>query len=174
MGAVTNIVKQYVPASYRAMVGVSNPYYGATELQALADYVKYRLFATSIVESDEATVLNPVKLRLAGILTTLNFIPAAIDYWGDQLISETTTGTNENVTWPDRREGLWQLFDKLAKEAEILAPVAGVTLNQLAYPRVSQGDNGRGLLITEDPHTFEPAYAKASVRDLIPWQTEPY
>lgn len=162
MGAVTDVVKGYVPGSYRAMVGVTNSYYGMTDLQKLADYVKFRLFGTTVSALAEATVYDPLLVNFIGKLTTLQFIPAAVDYWGDQLIQETTTGTNETVTYPDRRRELWTVFDRLRQEVHNeyseLAEVYGFRIYgaQGVIPRVSYGDNGRGVLLTHDPNDWPP------------------
>lgn len=160
MGAVTDVVKSYVPGSYRAMVGVTNSYYGMTELQRLADYVKFRLFGSSVSAIAEATVYDPLLVNFLGKLTTLQFIPAAVDYWGDQLIQETTTGTNESVVYPDRRRELWTVFDRIRAEVNSeyseMAETYGFRIYgaQGVIPRVSYGDNGRGVLITHDPQDW--------------------
>ena len=159
MGAVTNVVKRYVPASYLAMVGTTNSYYSLSDLQATADFIQTRLFSTVVGATAEASAYDIEQRELLGMLTTLQFIPAAVEYWGDQLQSESTTGTHEVVTWFDRRDQLWKLFEKLAKEADQLAIDVGISItNTRAFvPQVSYGDNGRHILRTEDPHCFPSA-----------------
>jgi len=174
MGAITDIVKRYVPASYKALVGATNTYdYNISDLQGLANYVQYRLFSTIPDSSNEAVVWNPNELELLGMLTTLEFIPAAIDYWGDQLESQTTTGTNEDVGYFDRRPQLWNVFEKLSKSAEDLGTKLGVSLYAVkaVVPKVSYGDNGRNILVTSDPEDFDPAFSEATINDYIPWST---
>lgn len=164
MGAITDVVKRYVPASYRAMVGISSSYYGATEIQGLADYVKYRLFATVVAASAEASVYDPLLLTFLGKLTTLQFIPAAVDYWGDQLLQESTTGTNETIMYPDRRQELWKLFDVLRAEVKEdyseMSEIYGFRIygTRGLLPQVTYGDNGRKILVTSDPQAFGGAY----------------
>jgi hypothetical protein len=175
MGAVTDVVKRNVPASYRALVGVTNSYdYGIEELQALADFVQFKLFTTIPGSSNEASLWDANELELIGTLTTLQFIPAAIDFWGDALISEATTGTNENVTYLDRRPELWRVYERLALKAQELSAVVGVNITTIKtmLPKVSYGDNGRNILITPDPMDFQPPYTTSSVEDLVPWSYE--
>lgn len=167
MGAVVDAVKRHVPASYRALVGVTNSYYSATELQYLADFVQYRLFGTVPGASNEASAYNRKQLELVGILTTLQFIPAAIDYWGDQIVSQNLSGTKESNAWLDRRKELWNVFDKLSIEAKTLSFELGLAYGTAAIvPKVSYGDNGRNILVTEDPALWPPLSSDAS-DDLI-------
>lgn len=180
MGAIANIVKQYVPASYAALVGATNSYYGPDELQALADFVQYRLFTTVADVADESTVYNPLQRQLLGVLTTLQFIPAAVDYWGDQLAATSTIGTNESDTYFDHRADLWKLFDHLTLEANALGNQVGVNIYAArgVIPKVSYGDNGRGILITQDPECFPPLHrwhhrAGESVDSSLIWSINP-
>lgn len=174
MGAITDVVKRRVPASYRAMIDASNAYYGITQLQALADFTQFRLFATVPGATNEATVWsNLTKREFIGIVTTLQFIPAAVDFWGDRLESQTARGTEETASYRDPRPDLWKLFEKLAAEAAELAAEVGVPVTKVrsAVPRVSYGDNGRGILITPDPQDFPKSYETTESFD-IPWVPE--
>jgi hypothetical protein len=128
VGAITNIVKQYVPASYAALAGATNSYYSLEELQNLADFVKFRLYNTVVAELSEAVVYNPKEQRLLGVLTTLQFIPAAIDFWGDSLASTATTGTHESDSFFDHRPDLWKIFDRLTIEAQALSEDIGINI----------------------------------------------
>lgn len=174
MGAITNIVKQYVPASYAALVGATNSYYSLEDLQGLADFTKFRLYNTVVAEASEAAFYNPKELRLLGVLTTLQFIPAAIDFWGDSLASTATTGTNENDSFFDHRPDLWKIFDRLTTEAQALGSDIGVNIYAArgVVPKVSYGDNGRDILLTSDPQDFPPAWDNTWPQgnpDLLVW-----
>lgn len=161
MGAVTDVVKRYVPASYRALVGATNSYdYNISNLQALADFVQFRLFATVPGADNEATLWNYNERELLGIVTTMQFIPGAVDFWGDHLASQSTAPTQEDVAWFDHRPDLWRTYDRLAAQAAILAPVVGVNLKSVRnmLPLVSYGDNGRNILRTPDPLDFDPEF----------------
>lgn len=174
-GAVTDVVKRYVPASYRALVGATNSYdFNISQLQAMADYVQYRLFATVPGSSNEAVVWNYNELELLGIMTTIQFIPAAIDYWGNALQSQGTSGTSEDNVYFDRRPDLWKVYDRLVKQAEELSGVIGVniTVVKAVVPKVSYGDNGRGILVTEDPSDWPPAFQQANIGNTVPWSYE--
>lgn len=157
MGVVTDVVKRYVPASYRAIVGNTDYDFSINDLQSMADFIQFRTFAT-IVGATQEGVYGIEQKELLGLLTTLWFIPTAIEYWGDQLESESLTGTNEVISYYDRRDSLWKLFTALQNEATQLAIDIGVNINPAkAYiPKVSYGDNGRHILRTPDPLLFPP------------------
>lgn len=173
MGAITDSVRRYVPATYRAMVEATSPaakYFATSDLQALADYVKYRLFSTVVSEADEATLYNPHVRQFLGKLTTIQFIPAAIDYWDAQLASKSVTGTNEVAAYRDHRQGLIDLLEELTRQVEIeyseIAPEYGFTIHKRTLiPQVTYGDNGRGILITPDPQKFPPMEGTSG----LPW-----
>ena len=167
MGAVVDAVKRHVPASYRALISVTNNYYTATDLQYLADYVQYRLFSTVPGASNEASVYNRKELELVGILTTLQFIPAAIDYWGDQIVSQNLSGSKESNTWLDRRKELWNVFERLSADAKNLSGELGIAYGVPAIvPKVSYADNGRNILVTADPAQWPPL-GSADTDELI-------
>jgi hypothetical protein len=151
------------------MCGVTNTYYSLAALQDLSDYVQFRLYNTVVGESNE-DVYNPKELELIGTLTTLNFIPAAIDYWGDQLASQTASGVNESQAYFDRRPDLWKIFAQLQAEAAELSQELGVFSKVANLPAVSYGDNGRGVLITEDPQKWPKLHRKRwSDWGLLEW-----
>jgi hypothetical protein len=108
---------------------------------------------------------------LLGTITTLHFIPAAVDYWGDQLQTQATSGTNEDVSYFDRRPELWKIYDKLVAQAEELGEETGVAIKKLraVTPRVSYGDNGRGILVTTDPALFPRSYDDGIYGFTTPW-----
>lgn len=171
MGAITDIVRQNVPASYRALVGVTNNYYDLDTLQSIAEGAQYRLYATIAGVTQEASVFNPREIEFLGVVTTLQFIPAAIDYWGDVLQSQNTSGTNEDVSYFDRRPDLWKVWDKLAQRAAELSEELDVNLVKLRaiVPRVSYGDNGRNVLVTPDPQDFPLQGTDLRLTELVPW-----
>lgn len=175
MGGILDSVRRHVPASYRALVSSSSAVtynYGVTQLQSLANFVQFRLFSTVAGESNEATVYDYKRLELLGMLTTMQFIPAAVDYWGDQINSEVASGTRETVLYFDRRKELWNVFKRLEQEARQLAIEIGVSVGVGAIvPKVSYGDNGRNILLTQDPQDWPAAYETTTLQDLLPWRS---
>lgn len=156
MAAITESVRRHVPATYRAMIGPSEQtdYYSLTDLQALADYVIFRLFGTELDNPTEESNFNPSQIEFIGKVTTLKFIPAAIDYWMDQSETVQTHGPEESEDFPSRLAHLQELFKRLSAEvSDEIDEILPSTKPSWA-PGVSYGDNGRGILITPDPAEF--------------------
>lgn len=158
------------------MVTVSNSYYSADDAQRIADYVQFRLFATVVGATEEASAYDLRLQDFLGKLATLQFIPAAVEYWGDQVLNETTTGTSETATYPDRRADLWKAFDRIQAEVQAewnqMAATYGfiVLAAPKLTPKVSVYDNGRGIMKTMDPYLWPPEFRPSF--DLfagIPW-----
>jgi len=148
--------------------------FSLTDLQALADYVKFRLFATVAEPADEASAWNLGVRQFVGKLTTLQYIPAAIDFWDSRLAAKTTTGTNEVVTYRDQREGLFKLYDTLTKEVAQDSIDLGFTFNVHGLlPAVSYGDNGRGILLTPDPMDYPTMDSDAVLVPDLWWRIDP-
>jgi hypothetical protein len=175
VGAITDIVRRYVPATYRALVESTTPtgsLFATGDLQALADYVKFKLFATVVSEQDEALIYDPVLRQFIGKLTTIQFIPAAIDFWDSQLAQKNTTGTAEVITYRDHLAGLKHLFDELSQQVAEESLQLGLAKPRLT-PSVSYGDGEQRVLVTPDPQTFGGAYSRTRQRsylDLLPWR----
>lgn len=172
MGVVTDWVRRKVPGSYDAIIGATEGL-SQGDVQALADYVKFRLFATTVDVTSEASY-DPRLAEFLGKLTTLQFIPAAVDFWGRQIISESATGTNENTTYPDRRTDLWKIFEEISNEVKsewnAMAQEYGfrVISAKAGIPKISYGDNGKGVLLTNDPYDIMTAPYLVS-----PWKLPP-
>jgi hypothetical protein len=76
----------------------------------------------------------------------------------DQQESVTLTGTNETESFANRlshlREVMKDLMESVAQDAPFVLP--GYLLS--TEVAVSYGDNGRNLLVTNDPQQMEPAF----------------
>lgn len=173
MGAITEAVRRYVPSTFNAMLiaPTDNRLFATGDLQALADYVKFKLFSTTINPEDEAMLFNPQEVQFLGKLTTIQFIPAAVDYWDGQLSSLVATGTGEVQNFRDHRDGLLKLWDILTKEVLQEASIFGLTLKKIGLlPGVTYGDNGKKILITPDPEKFPKQFqAQPSWYRNLPW-----
>ena len=175
MGAITDAVRRYVPATYNQMLiaPTSSRVFATSDLQALADYVKFKLFSTSVDATLEASTYNPYENQFLGKLTTIQFIPAAVDYWVSQLSAIVSTGTGEVQNFRDHKDSLLKLWEILSKEVLEDAAVLGFSLKKIGLlPAVSYGDDGREILITPDPQCFpEPFKVTRSWVDELPWKT---
>lgn len=156
MGALTEVVRRYVPASYKAMIGpsASTSFYSLSDLQTLVIYVQEKLFATHADVTAEASVWTPLQLEFIGKVATVKFIPAAIDYWMDQQEQVQTTGTNETESFPARLAHLREVQRELMEDVAAEAPWVLPSTEASTEPQVSYYDNGRGILDSPDPRAF--------------------
>lgn len=161
------------------MVTVTNGYYTPDDVQALADYVQFRLFATVVGATNEGSAYDIRLQEFLGKIATLQFIPAAVDYWGDQLLEIITTGTNESSRYGDRRPDLWKVFTNLQDEVKAewnqMAALYGfqvIGASKLT-PKVSYYDgtgNQDPTLKTIDPELWPRNYRpQYDLFTLIPW-----
>jgi len=168
LGALADRVRGNIPDSYEALISAS--YYGETLIQQHIDDVKFYLFATVPATSDEATVYDRYVLRYVGKVCTLEIIPSAIDYWMNQVTSETATGTDEQISFPDRISALEKTYAKLA--AEIKAEKTefdewvGTTVRLSGTYPVT--DTSSDDMVTSDPAEFPKEFI--TLNDInSPW-----
>lgn len=159
------------------MVGSSGStaYYSQPDVQALANYIQFRLFSSYVAEASEAAFYDPLLLGFVGKLTAIQFIPAAIDYWGDQVTTESLTGTNESTSYPDRQRALADLLKSLQADVKSEYPAMaeryGFKIFGIAgsAPRVSYygGENDSSVFRTQDPWLFDKEFDEFI--GLTPW-----
>lgn len=154
-GAIALKVREYIPVAYSALV--RDERYGEPRIQSRIDVAKYRLFGT-VVEADiEGTTYSPLVLDYAAKVSAVSLIPPAVDYWMDQPLTASTTGSNENVSFESRIDALWRIHERLLAEIAADKPLVedDVILRVKGKgPRVSTS----GPFKTPDPQRF-PAFA---------------
>jgi hypothetical protein len=166
LGEIAYQASQLMPVSWNALSRDTR--YGDRMLRTRTDYVKYKLFATIVAPTAEATYYNPLVLDYVSKEVCLQIIPAAIDYWMEQHISVQTTGTQETVTYPDRIGALEKLQEWLLREVRDLRPqLDGVFTPRKKgrLPGVSNDDVG---VITPNPQDFGEMWDEGIPKNL-PW-----
>lgn len=172
VGAIALRAREYLPVSYDALVRDAR--YGERLIQNRISAVKYRLFATVISPSLEATTYDLFVQEFVGKMSCLQIIPAAIDYWTDQHTSVSTTGTQESVAFPDRIRSLQALQEWLVAEVKRDKPdidaIIGVTIRRRGrYPKVSTTRD----LVTSDPGCFPPTFGTPLPSNIyVPFASE--
>lgn len=160
----------YLPQSWDALS--NSTYYGESLLDLKLKYVKFALFSTVVNTSSEDTLYNPLVIEFAAKALAITIIPAAADYYADQYISMTATGTNESKTYPDRVASLWQIHARLLKEIEdmkeeVVGYIPGIGLKHVHSVARNSG-TGRPYLTT-DPWAFWPESLYATGYANLPW-----
>lgn len=152
MGAIGDRAKQYIPFTWDALSRDSK--YGDSALQGRVDAAKYDILGSSMpAEGLESTLDLRVQEFLAK-KSVVAIIPAAIEFWMNQPISQNLTGTQESTSYTDRVRVLKDLLGQLLQEiaaTEVDLPIP-VVFNKGAKPMVSDGNSE--ILRSANPHTF--------------------
>lgn len=160
-GAIALRARAQLPATWDALGRSSQ--YGPAFLDAAVEFVKFQVNGTILDQSQELSSYNPMLQTYMGKLVALQVIPAGIDYWADQPITENLTGTNESVTWVDRRDGLYRLYTTLSNEVQELASQVEVELGRKIMRRAATPTVTRpGGYVTPDPALFQQQRGVAS------------
>lgn len=119
-GAIARAARAIIPVTWYALERTNK--YGDSLLQDKIEVVKMRVFNSVISVANEATYDVRV-INFLAKLAVLEIIPGAVDYWMDQHITVTTTGTSEMVSYPDRIAALWKIYERLVGEIADEKPV---------------------------------------------------
>lgn len=126
-------------------------------LQHKVDYVKYRLFASVVSPSQEASVYNPIVLEYAGKFVALQLIRPGMDYWASQPVTESISGADEQVSFTDRSKTLLDLEKALRADIADLAPLVQDDI-------VFEGAKHRGAAIAHSAPWLTPSPADLAPR----------
>jgi hypothetical protein len=117
-GAIADRAQGVIPVTWDALA--IDARFGEPRLQDAIDLVKESVFGVVLAPAAESSYPLLV-LDYAAKLVALQLIPAGIDYWMNQEISVSATGTNENTTYESRVAALEKLRDQLITETRGLA-----------------------------------------------------
>lgn len=166
VGPIYQAAKAIMPITWNRLEDSYS--YGDKQLQNKIDVAKFSLYGTEMSVADEYNMDIRVVDYLAKV-AVVSVIPAGKDYWASTSSSKVTTGTDEQVTYPDRINMLDELHQQLTQEIaayrdEISAIIdlPSVRSNN-SIPQVSNGtDVG---FITPNPNTNFRDYGFAVNRD---------
>lgn len=157
-GAIAAAARSTLPVTWDALATDSQRY-GDGFLQTKVNLVKERLFGSVITTVQESAYALRV-IDYAGKLVALEMITPGIDFWMNEVTSESATGTNEQHTYVDRAETLRKLREVLLREVRTLEPEVlpligtPVVLNR-SVPAISSAD---AELLTPSPLDFGRPY----------------
>lgn len=153
VGPVYQAAKSIMPITWNRLEDYHN--YGDKQLQNKIEIAKFTLFGEEVSVADEYTMDIRVVDYLAKV-AAISVIPAGKDYWASIASTKVTTGTDEEVSYPDRIKMLEELHQQLTQEVSSMRDEVSAILNlpsvkpSNAIPAVSDGtDEG---YITPNPH----------------------
>jgi hypothetical protein len=118
-GAIADRARGVLPIAWDALS--RDVRFGDGSIQAVIDLTKERVLGTGLATGAEGTLPLIVVDYLAK-LVALELISPAIDYFMNEPLSESATGTNENHTFTERANELRLLRAALLDETRRLKP----------------------------------------------------
>lgn len=153
VGPVYQAAKAIMPITWNRLE--DSPHYGDKQLQNRIEIAKVTLFGTEMSVADEYSMDIRVVDYLAKV-AAISVIPAGKDYWASMASTKVTTGTDEEVSYPDRIKMLEELHKQLTQEVSAIRDeISGIidlpsVRPTNAVPEVSNGtDEG---YITPNPN----------------------
>lgn len=154
-GQIALTARGYLPYTWDALA--NSTFFGESLLDSKRSYVKFLLFGTVVDTSQEAVFYNPLVLEYAAKGLAITIIPAAADWYANQIQSVVSTGTQENKAYPDRIASLWRIHARLLLEMAEMQEIVQefVPLENIAMIPFLPSNTGEGLdYLSHDPHCF--------------------
>ena len=153
VGPIYQAAKSIMPITWNRLE--DSVHYGDKQLQNKIEIAKVTLFATEVSVEDEYSMDIRVVDYLAKV-AAISVIPAGKDYWASMASTKVATGTDEEVSYPDRIKMLEELHKQLTQEVSAMRDEISSIVDlpsvrpSNAVPQVSNGtDEG---YITPNPH----------------------
>jgi len=120
LGAILEYTQLRIPSAYQTLAGSTA--YGEEGLQAQANYVQYRLFATVAGATQEGEIYDPLELDFMSKLVSLRVLPAAVDTVGGsggttstEIVLQTRTERRTVTSPSDRAKSYWDSYEAIRK-----------------------------------------------------------
>jgi hypothetical protein len=160
-GAIADRLKALIPITWD---GLSNdPRVGDSALQSAIDVAKANVTGQVLVNTQEHNYPVIVVDYIAKI-AAIELIPAGIDFWMNQSMSVSSTGTNESITYTDRADRLDSLRKEFISETRIkqqeVSKLIGYWVDDgRAVPQMSSA-NINPFHLTPSPEEFPRPYTQ--------------
>lgn len=155
MGAIADRAKSFIPFTWDGLAGSDK--YGTTMLQGRVERAKYEVLGDSAPLEALEELLPDNQIEHIAKRAVVKIIPAGIEFWVNQPLTVSTTGTNEVVSYESRVQELRLLFARLQQEIIVEEPIVTDILQTTGFPAVSDGQND--ILVTANPHDFPRPYS---------------
>ena len=160
-GAIAARTKGILPITWDALSKDSR--YGDSLLQTVINTTKENVTGVVIAPAAESTTYSLVVIDFIAKMAAIQIIPAGIDFWMNEPVSESSSGTNENHEFVDRAAQLSLLRTELLKEtrliAEDIAGILGFRRSPARIPRLNTIDDP---LLTPSPQEFPRPYRETT------------
>lgn len=150
-GVIAERARAVLPATWDALAKDTTRF-GEPQLRSTVDYVKDRIFGVVVAPAAEASYPFIV-IDYVAKLVALELCNPGIDFWMNEFLSESATGTNENVTFTDRAAVLERLRASLLEETRMMKPEVDPLIG---YVRIVKSNRPLSNTIDEDFITPSP------------------
>jgi hypothetical protein len=155
IGAVWRAARALEPVSWDSLRAYAD--YGDVELQRVIELAKLRILPSAVAAVDEDGLDPRVVDYLAKKVLVDNVLSAAISFWTNQFISQTTRGNSEEVaTYPDRvkaaTDAIARYRDDLERQLPEVEAILGGVTDRYDAPAVDQ----YGPLLTPGLDEYRP------------------
>lgn len=160
-GAIAERTRGIIPVTWDALM--RDPRFGDGLLQTAIDTAKENVTGETVTPNGEANY-PLIVIDFIAKVAALEIISPGIDFWMNEPISESASGTNENHTFPDRAKTLQELRRVLLEEtrakADEIAEVLGYRRSRArGVPRSNTLDDE---FLTPSHQEFPRLYAPTS------------
>lgn len=151
-GVVAERIAGILPVTWDALS--KDTRYGETRLRQTIDYVKYIVLGKVVAPTAEAAQPLTVVDYIAKV-TAIELCTAGIDFWMNEPVSESATGTNEQHAFVDRVAALEKQRARLVEETRRLAPEIADLVDFRAFsPRRPLSSTIDDEFLTPSPQEF--------------------
>ena len=161
-GAIAARTKAILPITWDALAADSR--YGESLLRSTIDSVKERTTGENVSPLAEVTTYSVPVIDYLAKLSALELISPGIDFWMNQPLSESATGTSENHSFADRIGALQDqrvaLIAETRKLADEISPILDIAVLKRA-PRASINTQNDDFL-TPSPQEFSRPFVRTA------------
>lgn len=163
-GAIAERARGILPVTWDAL-SRDTQRFGDGLLEDKIDLVKEALFGTVIPATDEDD--HPLRvIDYAAKMVAYELISPGIDFWMNEVIQESASGTNETHAWIDRAEKLRLLGERLGWEIRRDEPmIFGLLGRKPALKRIpimGISTPADDVLLTPNPREFPAPYRQGT------------
>lgn len=152
---IASLVRSMMPFTWRALADAD--YYGLALLYDRIQIAKYRLLPSDLAQQDETGYSHLLRDYVAS-QAALEIIPAGIEYWMNQKITISATGTNETTSFTDRQRALQDLALRLQAKIAGMKDVVADDVGIRGAGEAAAIDEFDPVLVTADPYVFPEAF----------------
>lgn len=160
-GVIAERVSGILPVTWDALS--QDARYGETRLRETIDYMKFVVLGKTVAPSAEAAQPLIVVDYIAK-LTAIELCTAGIDFWMNEPVSESASGTNEYHVFVDRAAALEKQRARLVEDTRRVAPqIADIVDFRAFSPRRPLSSTIDDPFLTPSPQEFPRPYTTSDL-----------